>query len=87
MHYAFDHYYSENIRDERGHRIGAVVVLDNKRERDEYCDEKNAEPIPMKVARWHMLDDIRDCDPWRATELEATAGIEEIIAVWIMMEW
>lgn len=38
MHYyAFIHQYSENIRDERGHRIGYVVVFCDRRERDAFC--------------------------------------------------
>lgn len=80
--YAFNHHYSDNIRDKRGHRIGSVVCFDTKRERDAYCYEEDAEPIPMKVARWYMLDTIRVWDPWQAVELAAIGSMDETIAAW-----
>lgn len=81
-YYAFNHHYSINIRDKRGHRIGSPVVFDTKRERDTYCYEEDAEPVPMKVARWHMLDVIRVWDSWEAAELDATGSMDEIIEAW-----
>ena len=80
--YAFDHHYDQNIRDERGMRIGRVVVFDHKRDRDAYCYEEDAEPVPMGVARRQLLDEIGalDLDAWGAAELASVGTIDEIIA-------
>ena len=80
--YAFEHHYDQNIRDERGMRIGRVVVFNRKRDRDAYCYEEDAEPIPMPVARRQLLDEIQalDLDAWGAAELKSVGTIDEIIA-------
>lgn len=57
-HYAFCHKYGMNMRDERGRRIGYVVVFQSANARDMYIynTEDCAEKITSKVARWHMID-------------------------------
>lgn len=59
-HYAFCHKYGVNMRDERGRRIGYVVVFPSANARDMYVynTEDCAEKITSKVARWHMIDNI-----------------------------
>lgn len=59
-HYAFCHKYGINMRDERGRRIGYVVVFPSANARDMYVynTEDCAEIITSKVARWHMIDNI-----------------------------
>ena len=80
--YAFEHRYSQDIRDERGMRIGRVVVFDRRRDRDAYCHEEDAEPICMPVARRQLLDEIfaLDLNVWGAWELKSVGTIDEIIA-------
>ena len=80
--YAFEHHYDQNIRDERGTRIGRVVVFDHKRDRDAYCYEEDAEPICAPVARRQLLDEIQalDLNVWGAAVLKSVGTIDEIIA-------
>lgn len=80
--YAFEHRYDQNVCDERGMRIGRVVVFDHKRDRDAYCYEEDAEPITMTVARRQLLDEIQalDLDALGAAELRLVGTIDEIIA-------
>ena len=75
-HYAFCHKYGMNMRDERGRRIGYVVVFPSASARDMYVynTEDCAEIITSKVARWHMIDSILayDYDGWNTrSELDA----------------
>lgn len=89
--YAFEHHYDQNIRDERGLRIGRVVVFDRKRDRDAYCYEEGAEPIDAKVARRQLLAEIGglDLDAWGVAELRSVGTIDEIIARrdYLLAQW
>ena len=89
--YAFEHHYDQNIRDERGMRIGRVVVFDHRCDRDSYCYEEDAEPISATVARRQLLDEIQalDLDAWGVAELRSVGTIDEIVARrdYLLAQW
>ena len=70
-YYAFDHYYSNDIRNEGGERIGTIRVFKSKRERDRWTDRDQfkREDLTAREARKYLLSEYGTLellpDSWR----------------------